>query len=74
MRRYKWISPGLFRTMGNLLIAGRDVTWNDAYTAAPVALISETSRGTIGKIPPKPSAGEFAKHRKIRGERSSACG
>ena len=42
IRRFKWISPGYFRTMGNPLRAGRDVTWTDIYNKTPVALISES--------------------------------
>lgn len=41
IRRYKFISPGLFHTMGNPLIAGRDVTWTDIYGQRPVILVSE---------------------------------
>jgi predicted permease len=41
LRRYKFISPGLFQTMGNRLIAGRDFTWGDAYNKVPVAIVSE---------------------------------
>ncbi|WP_263357613.1 ABC transporter permease [Acidicapsa ligni] len=41
IRRFKFISPGLFKTMGTPLIAGRDVTWTDTYQKRPVAIISE---------------------------------
>jgi predicted permease len=41
MRRYKHISPGHFRTMGNPLLAGRDFTWIDIHEARPVAIVSE---------------------------------
>jgi putative ABC transport system permease protein len=41
LRRYKFISPGYFKTMGNSLIAGRDITWADIYDMANVALVSE---------------------------------
>lgn len=41
IRRIKFISPELFKTMGNPLIAGRDLTWTDIYNFAPVALVSE---------------------------------
>ncbi|MDD1713557.1 MAG: ABC transporter permease, partial [Methanoregulaceae archaeon] len=40
-RRFKYISPGLFRAMGNPLIAGRDVTWTDIHEKRPVVLVSE---------------------------------
>jgi hypothetical protein len=41
IRRFKFISPGLLRTMGNSVIAGRDFTWTDAYEKRPVAMVSE---------------------------------
>ena len=31
MRRFKFISPGFFSTLGTPLIAGRDLTWGDIY-------------------------------------------
>jgi predicted permease len=40
LRRYKWISENYFRTVGNPLVAGRDFTWNDIHTRAPVAIVS----------------------------------
>jgi predicted permease len=41
IRRFKTISPGFFKTVGNPLIAGRDLTWTDIYNLAPVVLVSE---------------------------------
>ena len=41
LRRYKFISPGFSKTMGNPLIAGRDLTWTDIYESRPVVLVSE---------------------------------
>lgn len=41
IRRFEWVSPGLFQTMGTPLIAGRDFTWQDNYDKRPVAIISE---------------------------------
>ena len=41
LRRYKWIGEGYFQTMGNRVIAGRDIEWRDVETAAPVVVISE---------------------------------
>ena len=41
LRSYKMISPGLLKTMGNSLIAGRDFTWTDLYEKRPVVLLSE---------------------------------
>jgi predicted permease len=41
VRRFKFVSPGFFATMGMPLIAGRDLTWSDTYDKRPVALVSE---------------------------------
>jgi predicted permease len=41
IRSFKFLSPGLLKTMGNTLVAGRDFTWEDAYGKRPVALVSE---------------------------------
>jgi putative ABC transport system permease protein len=41
LRRYKFISPGFTKTMGNPLIAGRDLTWTDIYEHRSVVLVSE---------------------------------
>jgi len=41
LRRYKWISPGYFKTMGNTIVAGRDLTWDDLHQRVPVVLVSD---------------------------------
>ena len=41
LRRYKFVSPGLFRTMGNPLLAGRDLNWTDIVERRNVVLVSE---------------------------------
>ncbi|MBV8809024.1 MAG: ABC transporter permease, partial [Acidobacteriaceae bacterium] len=41
LRRFKFVTPGLFQSMGNPLLAGRDYTWADIYEARPVLLVSE---------------------------------
>ena len=41
LRGFKFVSPGLVETMGGRLIAGRDVTWTDAYDKRRVAMVSE---------------------------------
>src|SRR6266487_1010315 len=41
IRTFKFQSPGLMKTMGNRLIAGRDFVWEDAYDKRKVALVSE---------------------------------
>jgi predicted permease len=40
-RRHKFISPGYFETMGNRVLIGRTVTWNDIYEDTLVAVVSE---------------------------------
>lgn len=40
IRRFKFISPGFFETLGTRLVAGRDLTWEDTYQKRPVAIIS----------------------------------
>jgi len=41
LRRFKFITPGEFSTMGTPLVAGRDITWTDIYQKRPVAIVSE---------------------------------
>jgi predicted permease len=58
IRRFKFISPGFFSTLGTRLVAGRDLTWTDTYDKRPVALISEAfareywhnADGALGKM------------------------
>jgi predicted permease len=40
LRRYKWVSPGYFETLGNPLLAGRGFTWADLHDRAPLAVVS----------------------------------
>src|SRR5271156_439906 len=57
IRRFKFISPGFFATLGTRLLAGRDLTWTDTYQKRPVAIISENfarqywhdANGALGK-------------------------
>jgi predicted permease len=41
IRRFKFIAPGLFHTMGRSLVAGRDLTWSEIYGLRPVVIVSE---------------------------------
>jgi predicted permease len=41
LRRFRFISPDLLKTMGNRIVAGRDFTWTDTYEKRPVAMVSE---------------------------------
>jgi predicted permease len=51
IRRYKWISQNYFSTMGNPVLAGRDITWADIYNKAPVVIISEVLARKYWKDP-----------------------
>ena len=49
IRSAKFVSPGLFKTQGTPLIAGRDFTWTDIYDQREVAIVSENmARETWG--------------------------
>jgi predicted permease len=41
IRRFKFVSPGYFATIGNPIVAGRDLTWTDVLSYRPVVLVSE---------------------------------
>jgi predicted permease len=41
LRFYRMVAPGSFQTMGNPLLAGRDLTWTDIHEVRPVVLVSE---------------------------------
>ncbi len=41
IRRFKWILPGYFGTMGNPILAGRDLEWGDIHDRRPVTVVTE---------------------------------
>jgi putative ABC transport system permease protein len=41
IRRFKFVAPGYFGTMGNRVVAGRDLTWGDIHDRSMVAVITE---------------------------------
>ncbi|UCC82161.1 MAG: ABC transporter permease [Gemmatimonadota bacterium] len=41
LRRFKWISPGYFETMGNPVLAGRTFSWADVHAKARVVVVTE---------------------------------
>jgi len=51
IRAFKFLSPGLLKTMGNTLVAGREFTWEDAYGLRPVAMVSENLARELWKEP-----------------------
>jgi predicted permease len=40
-RHVRFVSPGMFQTLGTPLIAGRDFTWTDLYDSREVTIVSE---------------------------------
>ncbi len=42
LRRFDFVAPGFFKTLGTPLLAGRDFTWIDIYNKVPVAIVSES--------------------------------
>jgi predicted permease len=53
IRRFKFVSPNYFGTMGNPILYGRDFTWTDVYQKRPVVLISENLAREYWKDPAK---------------------
>ena len=51
LRRYKSIAPGYFATMGQRMLAGRDLTWTDIYNGGAVAMVSENTARDIWGAP-----------------------
>ncbi len=51
LRRFKFITPGLLKTMGNPVVAGRDFTWEDLYGRRRVALVSENLARELWREP-----------------------
>jgi putative ABC transport system permease protein len=51
IRRYRFVSPGLIKTMGNTLVAGRDFTWTDIYEKREVAMVTENLARELWKEP-----------------------
>ena len=41
LRRFRYVAPGYFSTIGVPLVAGHDLTWADIYGMRPVVLVSE---------------------------------
>ena len=51
LRRFKWTSQNYFQTMGNRLVAGREITWADVYARASVVVVSENFAREYWKEP-----------------------
>jgi len=53
IRRFKWIAPNYFETMGNPILAGRAINWTDIYNRTPVVMITENLAREYWKDPAK---------------------
>jgi predicted permease len=51
LRRFKWTAQNYFQTMGNPIVAGREMTWADVYSRAPVVMVSENFAREYWKEP-----------------------
>ena len=51
IRLFKFVSPGLMKTVGGTLIAGRDLTWTDTYEKRMVAMVSESLARELWQSP-----------------------
>jgi predicted permease len=51
LRRYKWVGPGYVEAMGNHIVAGRALTWEDAADMRPVIMVSERLAREFWKDP-----------------------
>ena len=50
-RRFKYVSPGYFATVGTPVVAGRDFEWADLHQRRPVAVISENMARELWRVP-----------------------
>jgi putative ABC transport system permease protein len=51
LRRFKFVAPGFFQTLGTRLIAGRDFTWTDIYQRRTVVMVSENLARELWRDP-----------------------
>ena len=51
LRRFKWTAQNYFQTMGNPIVAGREMTWADVYSRASVVMVSENFAREFWKEP-----------------------
>jgi predicted permease len=50
-RRFNYVAPGFFSTLGTRLLAGRDFTWTDTYEKRPVVVVSQSFAGEYWSRP-----------------------
>jgi putative ABC transport system permease protein len=53
LRRFKFIGPDYFETVGRRLVAGRVITWSDSYQGLGVVVVSENFAREFWKDPAK---------------------
>ncbi len=51
LRRFKFVAPGYFGTIGTPLVAGRDYTWSDVYGERKYAIVSENMAREMWRSP-----------------------
>ena len=51
LRRFKSIAPGYFRTVGQRMLVGRDLTWAETYNGGAIAIVSENTARDIWGTP-----------------------
>ena len=51
LRRFKFVAPGFFQTMGTPLVAGRDYTWTDIYEQRNYVIVSENMARELWRSP-----------------------
>jgi predicted permease len=51
LRRFKFIAPGFFQTIGTPLVAGRDYTWTDIYDERKYVIVSENLARELWRSP-----------------------
>ncbi len=50
-RRFNYVAPGFFATLGTRLLAGRDFTWTDTYEKRPVVVVSKSFASEFWRRP-----------------------
>ncbi len=50
-RRFNYVAPGFFSTLGTRLLAGRDFAWTDTYEKRPVVIVSKSFAGEYWRRP-----------------------
>jgi predicted permease len=51
LRRFKFVAPGFFNTLGTPLVAGRDYTWTDIYDQRKYVIVSENLAREMWRTP-----------------------